>query len=176
MARMVLTLIGDDRAGLVDALSGVIAEHGGNWEESHLTELAGKFAGIVLVSVPNSKVDALVEDLAPLRQQGLLDVTAERALPEDQDVATTRLSLHLVGMDQPGIVHDVSHALAALDVSIETLETATSSAPMSAETLFTADAVLALPPTTTPEAVAEVLERLAHQLMVDIDVHPESQS
>ncbi len=176
MARMVLTLIGDDRAGLVDALSGVIAEHGGNWEQSHLTELAGKFAGIVLVTVPDAKAAALVEDLEPLRRQGLLDVTAERASADEPHGEPTRLALHLVGVDQPGIVHDVSHALATLDVSIETLETATSSAPMSGETLFTADAVLALPPSTTADTVAEVLEQLAHQLMVDIDVHPDTAS
>ncbi len=171
MARVVLTLIGDDRAGLVDALSGVIADHGGNWEQSHLTELAGKFAGIVLVSVSDSNVDALVEALEPLHTRGLLEVTAERATAELSEPEAPRLALHLVGVDQPGIVHDVSHALATLGVSIETLETATSSAPMSGETLFTADAVLVLPPATEPVAVTEVLERLAHQLMVDIDVH-----
>jgi glycine cleavage system regulatory protein len=42
---------------------------------------------------------------------------------------------------------------------------------MSGETLFTADAVLALPAAVSPEAVTDVLEKLAHQLMVDIDVH-----
>lgn len=171
MARVVLTFIGDDQAGLVEALSGVIADHGGNWEQSHLTELAGKFTGIVLVTVPDSKVTELVADLEPLRKRGLLDIIAERAFPEEAEAPTTRLALHLVGVDQPGIVHDVSHALATLGVNIETLETTTSSAPMSGETLFTADAVLALAPTTSPDAVADVLERLAHQLMVDIEVH-----
>ncbi len=171
MARVVLTLIGDDRAGLVDALSGVIADHGGNWERSHLTELAGKFAGIVEISVPDSKVAELVADLEPLHTRGLLDITAERASSDQPEAPAMRLALHLVGMDQPGIVHDVSHALAALDVSIETLETATSSAPMSGETLFTADAVLAMPPGVSAATVAEVLEDLAHQLMVDIEVN-----
>ena len=32
MASIVLTLIGDDQPGLVDALATVINEHGGNWE------------------------------------------------------------------------------------------------------------------------------------------------
>jgi len=171
MARVVLTFIGDDQAGLVDALSRVIADHGGNWEQSHLTELAGKFTGIVLVTVPDATVTELVADLEPLRKRGLMDITAERAFPEEAEPPTTRLALHLVGVDHPGIVRDVSHALATLDVNIETLETATSSAPMSGETLFTADAVLTLAPTTSHQAVTDVLERLAHQLMVDIEVH-----
>ncbi len=170
MARLVLTVIGDDQAGLVDALSGVVASHGGNWDQSHMTQLAGKFAGIVLVTVPDRNADALVIDLGPLREQGLLDVTAELASQDEPDVEARRLTMHLVGVDHPGIVHDVSHALASHGVSIETLETATSSAPMSGETLFTADAVLALPIGVSAEAVTDVLEKLAHQLMVDIDV------
>ena len=54
---LVLTVIGDEQSGLVDALSGVIADHGGSWDESHMTQLAGKFAGIVLVTVPAPRVD-----------------------------------------------------------------------------------------------------------------------
>lgn len=51
MAKLVLTAIGDDRAGLVSALSDAVAERGGNWLESQLARLAGKFAGIALVEV-----------------------------------------------------------------------------------------------------------------------------
>ena len=45
MATLVLTVIGDDRAGLVNALAEAVTAHGGNWERSQLAELAGKFAG-----------------------------------------------------------------------------------------------------------------------------------
>src|SRR5690606_26345178 len=53
MSTLVLTVIGDDRAGLVNAVAEVVARHGGNWERSQMAELAGKFAGIVLVTVPD---------------------------------------------------------------------------------------------------------------------------
>jgi glycine cleavage system regulatory protein len=66
MATLVLTVIGDDRSGLVSALSGVIADHGGSWERSQMARLAGKFAGIVVVSVPDAGADALIRDLGPL--------------------------------------------------------------------------------------------------------------
>ena len=75
MATLVLTVIGDDRAGLVDALAGPIAMHGGNWDRSHMARLAGKFAGIVVVSVPDERTDELTAELGTLAAQGLLDVT-----------------------------------------------------------------------------------------------------
>lgn len=173
MATLVLTAIGNDRAGLVDALSGVIADHGGNWDKSHMARLAGKFAGIVLVTVPESAVDELVRSLEPLRDQGLLHVSAERSRTAPAVEETTRLSMHLVGLDHPGIVHDVSHALAEHNVTIETLETDTSSAPMGGGTLFTAEAVVRVPKSTEVGSILAVLEELAHQLMVDIELHEE---
>ena len=79
MPTLVLTAIGDDQSGLVDALSGVIAAHGASWDQSHMSHLAGKFAGIVQVSVPDGKVDALIAALQPLEHDGLLDITASTA-------------------------------------------------------------------------------------------------
>ena len=72
---LVLSVIGNDRAGLVKALADVIEQEGGNWERSHLSELAGKFAGIVVVTVPSERAEGLRAALEPL--QGLLDVAVD---------------------------------------------------------------------------------------------------
>ena len=49
---LVMTVIGADRTGLVEAVAKVVAEHGGNWLESRMCRLGGEFAGIVRVAVP----------------------------------------------------------------------------------------------------------------------------
>src|SRR5512139_2225326 len=147
MATLVLTVIGDDRSGLVSALSGVIADHGGSWERSQMARLAGKFAGIVVVAVPDARADALIHELGPLEAQGLLEITVERGIEEAPPAGdATRLNLALVGADRPGIVHDISRALAAQQVSIEELHTATREAPMVGGMLFEATATLVAPP------------------------------
>lgn len=171
MATLVLTAIGDDHAGLVSELSGVIADHGGNWEKSRMAHLAGKFAGIVMVTVAEENAEALIRDLRPLEARGLLDITAALSTAARPAGARTRLTLELVGLDQPGIVRDISDALASRGVSIAELETEISSAPMDGGTLFRARATLALPDDLSAEALADVLEQLAHQLMVDIELH-----
>ena len=174
MATLVLTVIGDDRSGLVSALSGVIADHGGNWQRSQMARLAGKFAGIVLVAVPDDRAEALIAELGPLATEGLLDVTVERGAdegPAREDL--TRLSLELVGADRPGIVHDISQALAAQQVSIEELHTATREAPMAGGMLFEATATLLAPPGVQLSDLQDVLEELANELMVDLSLSPE---
>ena len=169
MATLVLTVIGDDKSGLVDALSGVIADGGGNWDKSHMTQLAGKFAGIVLVTVPEAKLDHLVEALRPLEAQGLLEITAERADADVPSGSVRRFCLQLVGQDHPGIIRDVSRALAARNVNISDLQTSTRGAPMAGGMLFEATACLEVPIDVPIDELRESLEALANKLMVDID-------
>jgi glycine cleavage system regulatory protein len=169
VANFVLTVLGDDRPGLVDNLSGVVTAHGGNWERSQMARLGGKFAGIVQVNVPDARADELQEALHALSDEGLLQVSihAAGAAPAAEGA---RFVLSLVGTDRPGLVHSVSAALAEVGASIEELDTATSEAPMSGGPLFEATAAVVLPPGVTIEAVRDQLEALADRLMVDIDV------
>ena len=62
-ASLILTVIGDDRPGLVGELSAVISAHQGNWLESSMAQLAGKFSGIVEVGVAAGQAEALTQAL-----------------------------------------------------------------------------------------------------------------
>ena len=166
MAHFVLTVLGDDRPGLVSAVSARVNAHGGSWEHSQLAHLAGKFAGIVLVSAPEAEADALVADLVALEDQGL-HVQVERTdLPAEDD--RTRYELELVGADRPGIVAEISALLAASGVSIEDLFTELVDAPMAGGRLFEARAVLVAPQSASAEGLRDALETLADRLMVDV--------
>jgi glycine cleavage system regulatory protein len=166
MATFVLTVLGDDRPGLVSALSAPISAHGASWERSRLSRLEGKFAGIVLVSVPNDRYDALVAELAALEAEGL-QVVAERT-DERLATGTQELVLELLGADRPGIVAEVSGTLAGHGVSIEELSTDVRDAPMAGGTLFEARAVLSAPAGATTGELRTALEALADELMVEI--------
>ena len=74
-----LTVVGDDQAGLVAALATVVSALGGNWEQSRLAELAGKFAGVVSVAVPAERVDDLSAGLAEIDSSGLLHISVSPA-------------------------------------------------------------------------------------------------
>ncbi|MGK0277139.1 MAG: glycine cleavage system regulatory protein [Ilumatobacter sp.] len=174
MATMVLTVIGNDTSGLVDALADPIARHGGSWDRSHMARLAGQFAGIVVVSVPDDNVTALQASLDGLNAQGLLDVQVAIASSSTEDVSSENvLRLELIGQDRPGIISEISAALATRNVSILELETNTSSAPMSGEPLFEAKATLRVPNELALDNLRETLEDIANELMVDLDLRPE---
>lgn len=170
MATVVLSVLGDDRPGLVDALAQVVSEHHGSWDRSHMSRLAGKFAGIVVVTIAASDADALIAGLDPIRADGILDVTASIA----DDPGTTSptnhaVELQLVGADRPGIVHEIASVLADNEVSIVELVTEKSSAPMAGEPLFEATISLSVPASLQLDRLRSALEDLANELMVDIE-------
>lgn len=171
---LVLTVIGADRPGLVEALSETVAAHGASWLESRMAHLAGQFAGLLRVAVPEARAEELAAALGALESRGLrVHVERARAEPPAPDAPLFRLDL--VGLDRPGIVREISHALAIRDVNVEELESRTSSAPMSGETLFHAHVSLRLPLGQSLEELREALEKLADELMADVTlVEPET--
>ena len=166
MATLVLTALGDDRPGLVAAISAAINARGGSWEQSHFSELAGKFAGIVVLSAPDAEADALAADLLAFEDDGL-HVHVERSdAPMDEDAV--RYELELVGADRPGIISEIAALLASHRVSIEDLVTELVDAPMGGGRLFEARAVLVAPESASADGLREALEALADRLMVDV--------
>jgi glycine cleavage system regulatory protein len=168
MATFTLTCVGDDRPGLVSALSAPISAHDGSWERSQMARLAGKFAGVLLVEVPDDRADALVSDLTALKEVGLSVVLERTSAPPPH--ASLRLSLDLLGADHPGIVAEISGALAAEGIGIEELSTDLREAPMAGGLLFEARAVLEAPPGTSMDELSTTLEAIAHSLMVEINL------
>lgn len=165
---LVLTIIGADRPGLVDALSQAVTQHDGNWMEGRMSSLAGKFAGILLVSVADDRADALTNALQALESEGLKVVIERSTVSGKSEAGYRPLQLELVGQDHPGIVHDISHALASHSINIDKLSTYCTSASWSGETLFHANIELSVPQKVITDDLRETLESLANEIMVDI--------
>lgn len=162
---LVLTVIGDDKPGLVEMLADTIAAHEGNWLESRMAHLVGKFAGVLRIEAPSDRVQALTQALEALEGQGLR-VVSEPTGVEESGFRTVHLDV--VGSDQSGIVRDIFRALAGLGVNVEDLETERTDAPMSGQALFRANAKLQLPPSVDLEVLSDRLEGVAQDLMVDL--------
>lgn len=167
MTDLVLTLIGPDRPGLVQAVAGIVAEHGGNWLESRMTHLAGKFAGILRAELPPERAAAALKALAALEGQGL-KIVAETVTRTDREPPSRTMNLDLVGLDRPGIVREIAQLLASSGVNVEELTTNRTSAPMSGEILFEARAHVHVPAGTDVAKLRSALERVASDLMVEV--------
>lgn len=164
---LVMTIIGPDRTGLVESLARVVADHGGNWLESRMCRLGGEFAGILRIEIPREKKAPLLAALQDLQENGL-----QIAVRTNQTVATAvsgpQTKLEIVGSDRPGIVREITSALARANVNVEEFSSEIVSAPMSGETLFKASARLQLPEGCDLAALKRDLEKIAADLFVDV--------
>ncbi len=164
---LVMTVIGKDRTGLVESVARLVAEHGGNWLESRMCRLGGEFAGILRVHVPTDHRAALEKALGTLSG---LTIIVRAGEPAPAGAATRLAWLEVVGHDRPGIVREVTHALAAARVNVEELSTECVSAPMSGEPLFQARAKLLLPAGVDVGGLRQSLEKAVAGMTMEISL------
>jgi glycine cleavage system regulatory protein len=168
--RVILSAVGSDRPGLTQSLADAVLAAGGNWLESHLSRLGGKYVGSVLVEIE--------EDKLPVLERGIHDVDAAGlhvsivAAGEEPATPAHLVSIELVGQDRPGIVREVTAVLANLGVNIEDFGSGTENSSWSGERLFRATARLSIPADTSFEQVRAALEAISGEIMVDLTITP----
>lgn len=163
---IVVTLISDDRPGVVEDVAKVIEQHHGSWQESRMAHLDGKFAGILRVAVAQSSLAALQAGLAELSAKGI-EITASQGL-SSQAVAEKSIKVSAIGPDRPGIVKELSQAFAQRNLNVSQLDTDCSSMPWSGEPQFEAHFELQLALAGNIDDLEDSLDAIADDLALDI--------
>ncbi len=174
MARnLVLTLTGRDRVGLVERVTEVVLNSGGNIEASRMARLGGEFAMLMLVSAPDDRLEALERDSRQLQSEGfaVTSSTTEQADPS-QFSGWVPHEVEVTGADHEGIIHRITRRLAELKVNIESMDTGTVTASMSGTPLFTMTAIVLVPPDLTRRSLELDLDTVGDDMNVDIAISP----
>ncbi|MFW2421966.1 MAG: glycine cleavage system protein R, partial [Porticoccaceae bacterium] len=120
---LVITVLADDQPGIVEKLAGTIAAAGGNWLESSMSRLSGKFAGLLLISVPDNNQAALATALQALESTALkISIETTGAALSDEETGSM-VGVEIVANDRPGIVEEISRLLASAQINVVSLET-----------------------------------------------------
>ncbi|MFW6154510.1 MAG: glycine cleavage system protein R [Planctomycetota bacterium] len=170
---IVMTAIGTDRPGLVDAVSGYVYQRGGNVESTRAATLGGEFAMILLVGGDEATTEAIRLQTRELeRDAGLAVVVKPTAAPAEHPAPPDALPYELAvyAMDHPGIVQAVTHELARHDVNIRALDTYVESAPHTGTSFFHLLATIDVPAAENIAAFRTALAELAERLNVDIQL------
>ncbi|WEJ63417.1 glycine cleavage system protein R [Thiomicrorhabdus lithotrophica] len=166
---IVISVLGNDSPGLVESLSKIIVAHEGEWIESRMASLAGKFAGILRIDLPATKVRSFQIALQNAENLGL-SVIFEESVSSQRTPVENQFEIELIGQDQPGIVHRISSALAQMHANVDELHTEVIEASMSGESLFKANIKLHIASDVKSSEIRELLEDLANELIVDIEL------
>jgi glycine cleavage system transcriptional repressor len=163
-----VTVIGNDRPGIVAGVTKALYDVGCNLEDVSSTILRGHFSMMLVVRVPAGVDHSAVEErLAPAASELGLVVTARPVEDTATEVPPPTHMVSVYGADKPGIVYRVAEKLAGLGVNITDL---TSRVIGSNE-----DPVYALMlevSATDAAALEGALSSVHEELGVDVSVHP----
>jgi glycine cleavage system transcriptional repressor len=168
---IVFTLTGPDRIGIVESVTRMFLDQGGNVETSRMARLGGEFVMLMLVSLPEEKSAGLDRDMDALVARGY-KVTTSRTEQKDAEMhfGWFPFKIEVEGADHEGIIHEVASYLSERGINIESMETGVGHAPVSATPLFTMSAIVAVPPALAGEKWEAALQDKGDLLNVDIRV------
>ena len=166
MKSILISVLGDDKPGLLDSLSEIIVSHDGDWIESNMFTVEAKFAGILRVNVPSKNAEKLMKELtsSKLGLQIACEETAQVKLSDYKNY-----NIELIGQNHVGIINKLSHVLTHdLDANVEGIKTEVINSSMSSAQLFKAQINLHLPMSIDERLIKEKLELIADEMMVEI--------
>lgn len=120
MTRAVITAIGPDQPGRVEEISQFVYEAGGNIETSRMVNLGGYFAMMLIVAGDPPCITTLDQRMEAFAKRGGLQC---QLLPIHQATAANTINYRLLsrGADRAGGLHQISHLLRTLAISIESV-------------------------------------------------------
>ena len=168
---IVFTLTGTDRIGIVESVTKLMLAHGGNVETSRMARLGGEFAMLLLVSVPAEQLALLEQGVAKLVSEGFKVTLTETGRTHAEAYAGwLPYRIEVVGADHEGIIHQVARYLSERGITIESMDTVTTPAPLSGSPLFTMTALVLVPPSLAGKGWEAALADAGDQVNVDITV------
>ena len=170
----ILTAIGADRPGLVDEVSEFIFSRGGNVEDSRMVNLRGQFAMMVLVSGNDQALARLRSEAWQLQQQSGLQVELRPATAAPTGPSAQAIPYRLIAtaIDQPGLIHRISHLLRSGNINIESLDTRLTSAPITGAPVFEMELVISIPAAVSIAKLRSDIATVCNELNMDFQLAP----
>ena len=172
MSKAILAIVGQDRPGIVAAVSKVLFEQNCNIENVSQTTLQFVFAGIFIVSMPadlpvESLHNHLNAEMAPLGLDvhiTMLEPAAAPVLPSQGEayIITTK------GPDRKGLVAGISEVIARFEGNITNLQAVFKGGDNPGDNIMIYE--VDVPPRIDQQALNRELKKRANELKLDIDI------
>ncbi len=142
---LVVSAIGEDRPGLIDELSALVSDVRCSIIDSRMTVLGGEFAIIMLVSGSWDAIAKLENSMPALGERLGLNTTVRRTEERAVQHQCMPYNVHVIALDQPGIVQQIAHFFAAKGMNIDDMYTGTYRAPHTGSPMFTLTMTVSVP-------------------------------
>lgn len=126
MNKMIISVLGQDRPGILAAVTQILLERDGNVENVSQTILQKQFVGIFIVSVPKHvKKEALKEELNENVSHLDLDIHVKQMVYDENYYPPVKSEPFIIitkGLDRKGLVAGVTATIARFGVNVTNLQ------------------------------------------------------
>jgi glycine cleavage system transcriptional repressor len=142
---LVLSALGADRTGIIDEIARSASETRCNIADSRMIVMGQEFALIMMVSGTWDAIAKFEAQLPNLGKRLGLVIISKRTEPRPVQTESMPYSVHVIALDNPGIVHEISNFFAAQGINIEAMETSTYAAPHTGSPMFALSMTVNIP-------------------------------
>lgn len=169
---LVLSALGEDRAGLVAALSDFILETGCNIEDSRMSILGGEFAIIMMVSGAWNNIAKLEDHLPQMQDKLELTITTRRTQMRHLTREEVPYTIEVVSLDHPGIVQKITQFFSQRSINIHDMYTTSHRAAHTGSPMFTLSMTVEIPAATHISTLREQFIEFCDELNLDAIMEP----
>ena len=169
---LVLTLLGEDRSGIVDQLSKAIFDLDCNINDSRMTVLGGEFAIILLIEGNWNALAKLESNCPALEQQLGMKIMARQTRGRRRESELLPYEVDVVALDRPGIVHHLASFFSRRKINIEDMATSSYAAAHTGSAMFSVHIVVSIPADVHIASLREEFMEFCDAMKLDAVLEP----
>jgi glycine cleavage system transcriptional repressor len=173
---IVISAVGGEPTTAVNELSRIIADCGGSIRESRMAALGSEFGILLLVAGNWHTIGRLERDLGRFGSEGGIAMQFKRTEARRMGKELLPYAVDVVGLDQPGIVHNLSRFFAARKVEIGEVSSRSYPAAHTGAPMFSVQMYVNIPGAVHIAGLREEFMEFCDQLNVDAIMEPVKQS
>ena len=168
--QLVISAIGSDRPGIVNELSQIIVQNGGNIDDSRMTILGGEFAIILQISAAVNDLDNIEQTLKQQSSALELNILTKQTSESTSPEKLIPYIVEVLAMDNPGIVYKLADFFSGRNINIQSMQTDRYPAPHTGTLMFAIEMVIAVPQTIIINDLREDFLDLCEDMNMDASI------
>lgn len=169
---LVISAIGEDKPGIINALSKIATQYHCNILDTRMAVLGGEFALLMMISGQPADLESATPVLeASATQQGLTTIF-KRTRPRPPRASSRPYRVEVVAIDQPGIVTEIAGFFSSRDMNIEEMETGTYAAAHTGTPMFSLEMTINIPSTVAIAGLKDAFIAFCDERNLDATIEP----
>lgn len=169
---LVVAAVGPSRPGLLDAITKVVRDCGGNVADSRMTMLGEEFSMIMLLGGTWDVVAKIETALPRLQESTGLTIVTRRTDARKPSTNLVPYAVEVVSFDHPGVVYEIASFFSSRNINIEDMYTSGYAAAHTGAPMFSLHMTIAVPNNTSIAGLRGEFMEFCDRLNLDSIMEP----